>query len=152
VRLTIPAVLLLLIARPAQAQTGCQLVGVWELVSGQIGGQPTPKTLHQLKFITRNRWVWIARDDSGPKQLQTQADSLRMFRSVAGGSGTYMVQGTTYTEKIEFFSDPAYIGLSLPFTCRTEGDRFYQTGTLPVFEGGKKVRDLPIAEVYRRVE
>jgi hypothetical protein len=152
VRLTIPAVLLLVIARPAQAQTGCQLVGVWELVSGQIGGQPSPKTLHQLKFITRNRWIWIAKNDSGPKQLQTAADSLRMFRNIAAGSGTYTVQGTTYTEKIEFFSDPAYIGLSLPFACRTEGDRFYQTGTLPVFEGGKKVRDLPIAEVYRRVE
>ena len=151
-RVTIPAVLLLVVARPAQAQTACQPAGVWELESGKIDGQAYSKTLHQLKFITRNRWVWIAKDDSGPKELKTTADSLRMFRTTGSGSGTYAVQGTTYTEKIEFFSDPAYIGLSLPFSCRIEGDRFYQSGMLPILQDGKKVRDLRLEEVYRRIE
>jgi hypothetical protein len=152
VRFTMPAVLVLLVARPAQAQTACQPAGVWELESGKIDGQAYPKTLHQRKFITKNRWVWIAKDDAGPKELKTAADSLQMFRTAASGSGTYTVQGTTYTEKIEFFSDPAYIGLSLPFSCRTEGDRFYQSGMLPIFQDGKKVRDLRLEEVYRRIE
>jgi len=152
VRFTIPAVLLLVIARPVQAQTGCRLVGVWELVSGKADGQPYPTTLHRLKFITRNRWVWIARDDSSAKELRTTADSLQMFRTTGAGSGTYTVQGTTYTEKIEFFSDPAYIGQAVPFSCRTEGDRFYQTGNLPILQGGRKIRDVKLEEVYRRVE
>ena len=150
VRFTIPAVLLLVIARPVQAQTGCRLVGVWELVSGKADGQPYPTTLHQLKFITRNRWVWIAKDDSSAKELRTTADSLQMFRTTGAGSGTYTVQGTTYTEKIEFFSDPAYIGQSIPFSCRTEGDRFYQTGNLPILQGGKKIGDLKLEEVPAR--
>ena len=151
-RFTIPTVLLLVIARPVQAQTGCRLVGVWELVSGKADGQPYPTTLHQLKFITRNRWVWIAKDDSSAKELRTTADSLQMFRATGAGSGTYTVQGTTYTEKIEFFSDPAYIGQAVPFSCRTEGDRFYQTGNLPILQGGRKIRDVKLEEVYRRVE
>ena len=75
-----------------------------------------------------------------------------MFRRSGAGSGTYTVLGATYTEKIEFFFDPAYIGRSIPFSCRTEGDRFYQSGDLPIFQDGKKVRDLRIEEVYRRVE
>jgi hypothetical protein len=152
VRFTILAVLFLVVARPVQAQAGCQLIGVWQLVSGKSDGQPYPTTLHQLKFITRNRWVWIAKDDSGPKELKTTADSLQMFRTTGAGSGTYTVQGATYTEKIEFFPDPAYIGQSLPFSCRTESDRFYQTGSLPILQGGKKVRDLKLEEVWRRVE
>ena len=152
VRFTIPAVLLLVVARPVQAQTACRLVGVWELVSGKADGQAYPTTLHQLKFITRNRWVWIAKDDSSPKELRTSADSLQMFRTTGAGSGTYTVQGTTYTENVEFFADPAYIGQSIPFSCRTEGDRLYQTGNLPILQDGKKVRDLKLEEVYRRVE
>jgi hypothetical protein len=62
------------------------------------------------------------------------------------------VQGTTYTAKIDYFSDPAYVGKTIPFTCRTEGDRFYQSGTFPVFVGGKKVRDIKFEEVWKRVE
>ena len=54
-------------------------------------------------------------------------------------------------EKLDYFSDPAYVGKAIPFACRTEGDRFYQSGTVPGFEGGKKVRDIKLrAHVVRR--
>src|SRR5690242_20285044 len=116
-------VALLLLPRLTPAQSSCKLVGVWELVSGKADGQPYPATLHQVKFITKNRWAWVSRQDTVIKELKTTADTLRALSTTGAGSGTYTVQGTTYTEKIEFFSDLAYLGQSLPFSCRTEGER-----------------------------
>ncbi len=116
-------VTLLLVPRLSPAQSSCRLVGVWELVSGKADGQAYPANFHQLKFITKNRWVWVSRQDTVIKELKTTADTLRALQTTGAGSGTYTVQGTTYTEKIEFFSDPAYLGQALPFSCRTEGGR-----------------------------
>ena len=43
-------------------------------------------------------------------------------------------------EKLDYFSDPAYVGKAIPFACPTEGDRFYQSGTVPVFEILERLR------------
>ena len=152
-RAAVIAVLLPLVASvPLKAQSSCQLVGVWELVSGKADTISYPATFHQWKIITRTHFAWIAKTDSVPAEMKTAADSLRVFRSTGAGSGTYTLQGTTYTEHIQFFSDPAYIGMSLPFTCRTEGDRFIQTGSFPEQQGGKTVHTWRLEEVYRRIE
>jgi hypothetical protein len=147
--LTIP---LFLSASQLSAQAPCQLVGVWELVSGKANGKPYPAALHQVKIITRTRFAWVAREDNGLKDLKSVADSLKAYESRAGATGTYSVQGSTHTENIESFPEPAYEGRSIPFTCRVEGDRFYQTGNYPIVKDGKKVRDVMLEEVYRRIE
>ncbi len=151
-RIALLAVAALLVANPARAQSGCRVTGVWELVTGKVDGQPYPAASHMVKFITRNHWAWVTRDDSVPMQLRTTADSLAASQANAGGSGTYTVSGSTYTETITYFPDPAYIGMSIPFTCRVDGDRFYQTGNFPILRDGKKVRDALLEEVYRRIE
>jgi ketosteroid isomerase-like protein len=68
------------------------------------------------------------------------------------GGGTYTLQGNTYTEHIEYFPMVSWIGLSLPFTCRTEGERFIQSGVLPVFEAGRRVGEQRMEEIYRRLD
>jgi len=86
------------------------------------------------------------------KEMKTIADSLQAFRTMNSGGGAYTLQGSTYTEKLEYFADPAYVGLSIPFTCKTEKDRFIQTGSIRILEGGRKVRNLKLEEVWRRIE
>ncbi len=151
-RIALLAVPLLLLASPAVAQSKCQLVGVWEMVSGKADGKPYPVGLHDRKFITRTHWAWVMKVDGDLMDLKTATDSLQAFRTRGGATGTYTVQGSTYTEKIDFFPDPVYEGISIPFTCRVEGDRFYQSGNYPIFQGGKKVRDIMLEEIYRRIE
>ena len=150
-RAVLLAVAALLVARSAPGQATCQLVGVWELVSGKADGVAYPATTRQLKLITKNRWAWVAMS-SELKELKTTADSLKAFQTGGGGSGTYTISGSTYTEKIELFPDPAYVGLSIPFTCRIDGDRLHQTGMYPVMKEGKKVREVRLEEIYRRIE
>ncbi len=151
-RAALVAVLILPLSSPAHTQSRCQLEGVWELISGKADGTPYPAGIHEQKFITKTRWAWVTKEDAEVKELKSAADSLKAFRATTGGSGTYTVQGTTYTEKIEFFPEIAFIGTSIPFSCRVEGDRFYQSGKVPILRDGKKVRDVMIEEVYRRIE
>lgn len=84
---------------------------------------------------------------------KTKEDPLTAYMDAfSAGSGTYKLEGNKYTETVEFFPDPSYIGLSIDFTMRVEGNRLYQSGMFPVFENSKKVRDVLLEEVYERVE
>lgn len=140
------------VVSPLSAQSPCKLEGVWQLVSGSADGKAYPGGASQIKIITKRHFAFLVQEPGGPKEMKTSADSLAAFRHAFAGGGTYTLQGTTYTERLEYFTDPAYVGMMLPFTCRTDGDRFYQTGTIPIFEGGKKVHDRKLEEVWRRVE
>ena len=151
-RRTLAVVALLVLANVAGAQGSCKLEGVWQLVSGKSDGQAYPTSAREMKIITKDHFMFVSEEERGVKELKTIADTLRAFRTMGSGGGTYTVRGTTYTEKLEFFSDPAYTGRSVAFTCRVEGDRFYQAGAFPVFQNGKKVRDIKLEEVWRRVE
>ena len=105
-----------------------------------------------MKVITKSHFAFVGEEERGGRAMKTAADSLRAFRAVNSGGGTYTLKGSSYTEKLEYFTDPAYIGTSVTFSCRTEGDRFYQTGGFPIFENGRKVREAMLEEVWRRVE
>ena len=146
------AVLLFLLAPSASAQTACRLEGVWQLVSGKADGQAYPASTRSIKIITKGHFAVLSEEARGVQELKTANDSLQAFRTMGAGGGTYKLQGTTYTETLDYFADPAYAGRSVSFTCRTEGDRFFQTGSFPVFENGKKVRDIKLDEVWRRIE
>lgn len=111
-----------------------------------------PATYRSIKVITKGHFAFVGEEERGRMEMKTAADSLRAFRTMNSGGGTYTLTGNSYTEKLEYFTDPAYVGTSLTFSCRTEGDRFYQTGAFPIFENGRKVRDAKLEEVWRRVE
>lgn len=151
-RRTLAVIALFSLAKVADAQGACKLEGVWQLVSGKADGQAYPASAREMKIITKGHFMFVREDERGVKDMKTIADTLQAFRTMASGGGTYTVQRNTYTEKLDFFADPTYLGRSIAFTCRTEGDRFYQSGAFPVFQNGKKARDVQLEEVWRRVE
>ena len=146
------AVVVCAISSPAAAQTPCDLQGTWDLVSLKYDGQQTPPTLKSMKIFTKSRFASVGLDTKHHGPLHGAAELLDFYSSLMVVGGSYTVNGNTLTETLDYFADPAYLGLSLTFQCRQEGDRLFQTGTLPVFSNGKKTRDATLDEVWRRVE
>ena len=88
----------------------------------------------------------------GAWQLTSAKYDDQPHRSVFWGGGSYTQQGNSFTETIEYFDDASYLGLSLTWTCKVEGNTFTQTGLLPQMRGSEKLRDLKLEEVYQRIE
>jgi len=106
-----------------------QLDGVWELVSGQ----PLPKGARDIKVILGGHFIFAAYDTGSGKPLYT-------------AGGTYILDGSSYTEHMDFASDiiaGGLVGKDQQFTVKVDGDTFTQTGTL---SSGK-----PLSEVWKRV-
>jgi hypothetical protein len=93
-----------------------QLDGAWELVSGQ----QLPKGARDIKIISGGHFIFVAYNTENGKPLYT-------------GGGTYILNGSSYTEHVDFASDEISAGLvgkDQPFTVKVDGDTFTQTGTL----------------------
>src|SRR5881227_599267 len=107
-----------------------QLDGTWELVSGQ----QLPKGARDIKIISGGHFIFVAYDTEKGKPLYT-------------GGGTYVLNGSSYSEHMEFASDEiaaGLIGKDQPFTVKVEGNTFTQTGTL---SNGKS-----LSEVWKRAQ
>lgn len=93
-----------------------QLDGTWELVSGQ----PLPEGAQDIKIISGGHFIFVAYDTEKGKPLYT-------------GGGTYILNGSSYSEHIDFASDEISAGLvgkAQRFNVKVDGDTFIQTGTL----------------------
>ena len=106
-----------------------QLDGTWELVSGQ----PLPEGARDIKIISGGHFIFVAYDTEKGRPLYT-------------GGGTYILNGSSYAEHIDFASDEISAGLvgkDQPFTVKVDGDTFTQTGTLSNGKG--------LSETWKRV-
>ena len=106
-----------------------QLDGTWELVSGQ----QLPKGARDIKIISGGHFIFVAYDTEKGRPLYT-------------GGGTYILNGSSYSEHIDFASDEisaGLIGKDQPFTVRVDGDTFTQTGTLSNGKG--------LSETWKRI-
>jgi hypothetical protein len=106
-----------------------QLDGVWELLSGQ----PLPTGVRDIKIISGGHFIFVAYNTENGRPLYS-------------AGGTYILNGSSYTEHMDFASDEIAAGLvgnDQPFTVKIDGDTFTQTGTL---SNGK-----PLSEVWKRM-
>jgi hypothetical protein len=104
------------------------LDGAWELLSGQ----PLPKGARDIKILSGGRFIFAAYDTQTGKPLYA-------------AGGTYVLNGSAYTEHMDFASDKiaSLVGKDQSFTVKLDSDTFTQTGTLT---NGK-----PLSEVWKRM-
>ena len=106
-----------------------QLDGAWELVSGQ----PLPKGARDIKILSGGHFIFAAYDTETGKPLYA-------------AGGTYVLNGSSYTEHMDLADDKISVGLigrDQSFTVEVDGDTFTQTGTL---SNGK-----PLSERWKRI-
>lgn len=137
-RLLSCAILFLLVpVQDARAQN-CDLAGAWEvhaLTFTAPDGTVEEVEISDppgLKVLTDGYWVFVeqnAPDDPAP---------------TSGGGGRYTVTDSTYTETVLYHAARSYVGETLTFDCRVEGNFWVQSGPLP--DG------THLSEVYRRLE
>ena len=133
--------------------------GTWELVTVK---EKSPDTtidysrtgFRQIKIITPSRFAFLNQKTGDEKFTGEGTDEqvLKRARTFFAGGGTYTLEGDTYTEHIEFFLHPNFVGMSIPFKIKIEADRLIQTGTMPYKAAGLGDRDIDLYEEYRRIE
>jgi hypothetical protein len=146
--------LLCLFPALAAAQQAAKLVGTWELVSQKENGKDHPIAGRQLKLVTAGHYAWVRQDKKQLEELlakRTAHDSISAYQD-AFGAGTYKVVGSTYTETTEFFYAPQYIGTSLEFEFKLDGDIWTTSGHLRHFEGGKLIDEVLLEQVFKRID
>ena len=136
-----------------------RLEGVWEFVSAKITSPDTtmqiePSNWTQTKVITKSHWVFVAQVPNRAKisGARSDAELISMARTFFGGGGTYSLEGDTYTETVQYFSNPNYLSASLSWKIEIKGDQLIQSGTYPAKSIGLEEHDVELYEVYKRIE
>jgi hypothetical protein len=153
-RCIVPLILLCLLPDLLHARQTINLKGAWELVSQKEDGKDYPIEGRQIKLVTATHYAWVRQDKKHLEDLlakRTQRDSISAYQD-AFGAGTYKIVGNTYTETTEFFYAPQTIGTSLTFTFKLKGGLWYTSGHLSHYESGKKLDDIILEQVFKRID
>jgi hypothetical protein len=119
--------------------------GTWEMISAKWSTPDTtmffPGTDHErmIKIITNKHFVFVNQDTS-----------RKNFYGFGGGKYTF--EGDNYTEHLEIFSPPSWIGKSITFTMKVKGDSLIQSGILPIKKWDLGDYDMDLYEVYKRID
>jgi hypothetical protein len=122
------------------------ITGTWQLVSGTTitqGDSTTAdytKGASMIKIINDSHFAFLKHD------LSTPGDSLNHFD---GGGGRYTLDGNTYTEHLDYYSDKDWEGKTFTFTVHISNDTLIQRGMEKVEAEGI---DREIIERYVRVK
>ena len=123
----------ILAACSPQPEEATPLEGAWEMVSATYTDADTTMEvdLSQVKILTDSRFAFGRQNEA----------------SAFAGGGRYEVDDSdsTYTEIVEYHSDPLAAGERLVFKYRLEGDSLW-------YHSGNIGPDFYLEEVWRRVE
>lgn len=139
------------------SQSMNQLEGTWDLVEATYT-PPDPNfnfaDWRQIKIVTKTHWAFLFQKRMTPKMTSATNDTelLAATKAFGAGGGAYMLDGDTYTEHIDFFNTPNYVGTSVHWKIRWEGDEWIQTGAFPVKALGLGDQDIELYERYRRAK
>lgn len=128
---------LLLIPMEVRAQLPSNnLEGTWKMVSRELVYPDSVVDQSDdwgpgFKILNSTHFAWGRETKDGSEVL------------AGGGWYEYHPEKNVYIEHIQYHSEPAFVGQSIRFTARVEGDTWYHIGELG---------DFKLREVWKRVD
>jgi hypothetical protein len=111
--------------RSDDIQSELNIEGTWKLISetkiekGDTIFNPAAEDQPMIKIINKSHFAFLRHD------LKQGKDSTAMF--VAGG-GTYRLDGSKYTENLDYCNSREWENHTFEFTVQIENDTLVQTG------------------------
>jgi len=150
----ITVILFFLLPTLIHSQKSVKLQGTWELVSQTENGMDHPIEGRHIKLLTKSHYSWARQDKKHLVDLLskgTQHDSITAYHD-AYATGTYKVVGDKYIETTEFFYAPQYIGKSVEFKFKLDGDTWTISGHFSHYNSDKKIDEVQLDQVWKRID
>ena len=136
-------------AKPA-IQSELDISGTWELAAYKEQGDSVyseyPEFTRVIRHITPTHYLWVYYNKEGDEVLMQ-------------GGGTYSLVGNTFTETVDHAystADLIELGVTFPFNCKLEGNKWYHAGNIKVAlkdpETGQRTETVTfkIDEIWKR--
>ncbi|GAB3171818.1 lipocalin-like domain-containing protein [Telluribacter humicola] len=125
--------------------------GTWELVSATtIQGDTSFSTFDagrsMIKILNKSHFAFLNHALKAKKDSTAAASTAAPY---SAGGGTYTLVDSTYTENLNYYSDPAWENHSFEFVVKIQNDTLIQKGVEKIEELGI---DRIIVEKYKRVK
>ncbi len=122
--------LLLAAAGPCRADDGRELHGIWKLVSSEAEiratGAKEPvmgKGAAGFAMFSPEGRVFIILTGEGRKPAKNDHDLAMLMNSLISYTGTYRVEGSTWTTRVDVAWSPELVGTEQVRSFRIDGDR-----------------------------
>src|SRR5262245_28096404 len=114
----------LLTAAALVGQAPCPVQGTWQLQSLIVNGRDEPLIgSAPLKVVAETHYMWLVR--AGPPTPRPKPTVLDSVAIAQFGGGAYRVTPATYTERLDIFYDPKWVGREVEYSCRVAEDLWY---------------------------
>lgn len=135
-----------LLSCASQNASTVPITGTWRLISGTTitKGDTSvidyTKGISMIKIINDSHFAFLKHDQAAPKDSSNHFDA---------GGGSYTLNGSTYTEHLDYYGDRNWEGKTFTFTVSIANDTLTQRGIEKVEGAGV---DHEIIERYVRVK
>ena len=117
-------------AQPAFADDGGRVVGTWKLMSYEIEVQATGarepvmgrEPTGYATFLPEGRVFFILTGE-GRKIAKTDQDRAELLKTLVAYSGTYNIDGDTWSTNVEVAWNPEWVGTKQVREFKLEGER-----------------------------
>lgn len=119
-----------LFAQPSFAEQGDKVVGTWKLVSYQVEVQATGQKLPVMgekptgyATFTPEGHVFFVLTGAARKPAKTDQERAELLNTLVAYSGTYSLEGDTWTTNVEVAWNPELVGSKQVRSFKLDGDR-----------------------------